>query len=214
MKNQHKNLPFCKESCIAAILQRCILVATAIAFLPLAVFAKAIVVPPLPVSQYVDAEVTTNIAFNTSRTDVKTFELNFQLECSSSNCIQVALGRDADADGILSFAETDVVYGWRNGRYFVEDVKGAFRYEENTSSFERGAHNFSISIQTSKEYQPKIFSAMADSTSLFTILAETDPVWLYRLEWNLMRITRRGVGLPSQWVSYDVKYAQLYITVR
>ena len=194
--------------------RRCILVAAVIAIFPLAVFAKAIVVPPLPVSQYVDAEVTTNIAFNTSRTDVKTFELNFQLECSSSNCIQVALGRDADSDGILSFAETDVVYGWRNGRYFVEDVKGAFRYEENISPFERGAHNFSISIQTSKEYQPKMFSAMADSTSLFASLARTVPAWLYRPEWNLMRVTRRGVGLPSQWVSYDVKYAQLYITVR
>ena len=199
---------------LVAILQRCILVATAIAFLPLAAFAKAIVVPSLPVSQYADTEVTTNIAFNAIRSDVKTFELNFQLECSSSNCIQVALGRDADSDGILSFAETDVVYGWRNGRYFLEDVKGAFRYEENISPFERGAHNFAIRIRTTKEYQPKMFSAMADSTSLFMSLTETVPAWLYRPEWNLMRITRRGAGLPSQWVSYDVKYAQLYITVR
>ena len=199
---------------LAAILQRCALVATAIAFLPLAAFAKPIVVSPLPVSQCADTEVTTNIAFNTIRSDVKTLELKFLLECSSSNCIQVALGRDADSDGILSFAETDVVYGWRNGRYFVEDVKGACRYEENVSPFERGAHNFSISIQTSKEYQPKMFSAMADSTSLFMSLTETVPAWLYRSEWNLMRITRRGVCFPSQWVSYDVKYAQLYIVVR
>ena len=126
----------------------------------------------------------------------------------------MALGRDIDSDGILSFAETDVVYGWRNGRYFVEDAKGACRYKENVSLFERGAHNFAISIQTSKEFQPKAFSAMADSTSLFTSLTETVPAWLYRPEWNLMRITRRGAGLPLQWVSYDVKYAQLYITVR
>ena len=197
-----------------AILPRCILVATAIAFLPLAAFAKAIVVSPLPVSHYADTEVTTNIAFNAIRSDVKTFELNFLLECSSSNCIQVALGRDADADGILSFAETDVVYGWRNGRYFVEDVKGACRYEENISPSQENAHNFCISIQTSKEYQPKMFSAMADFTSLFMSLTETVPAWLYRPEWNLMRVTRRGAGLPSQWVSYDVKYAQLYIIVR
>ena len=194
--------------------RRCILVAAVIAIFPLAVFAKAIVVPPLPVSQYVDAEVTTNIAFNTSRTDVKTFELNFQLECSSSNCIQVALGRDIDSDGILSFAEIDVVYGWRNGRCFVEDVKGASRYEEKVSSLEKESQNFSISIQTTKEYQPKAFSAMVGSTSLFESLIETVPVWLYRPKWNLMRITRRGDVLPSQWVSCDVKYAQLYIIVR
>ena len=196
------------------VFHRVVSVVATIAILPLAVFAKAIVVPPLPVSQYVDAEVTTNIAFNTSRTDVKTFELTFQLECSSSNCIQVALGRDIDSDGILSFAETDVVYGWRNGRCFVEDVKGASRYEEKVSSLEKESQNFSISIQTTKEYQPKAFSAMVGSTSVFMSLTETVPAWLYSPEWNLMRITRRGVGMPLQWVSYDVKYAQLYITVR
>ena len=194
--------------------QRCILVAAVIAFLPLAAFAKPIVVPPLPVSPYADTEVSTNVVFNTTRFDVKKFELNFQLECSSSNCIQVAFGRDADCDGMLSFTETDVVYGWRNGRYFVEDVKGACRYEENISPLEKVSHNFSISIQTTKEYQPKAFSAMVGATSVFMSLTETVPAWLYRPEWNLMRITRRGVGLPSQWVSYDVKYAQLYITVR
>ena len=196
------------------VFHRVVSVVATIAILPLAVFAKAIVVPPLPVSQYVDAEVTTNIAFNTSRTDVKMFELNFQLECSSSNCIQVALGRDIDSDGILSFAETDVVYGWRNGRCFVEDVKGACRYEEKVSSLEKESQNFSISIQTTKEYQPKAFSAMVGSTSVFMRLTEAVPAWLYRSKWNLMRVTRRGVCLPSQWVSYDVKYAQLYITVR
>ena len=196
------------------IFQRCALVAALIAFLPLAVFAKAIVVPSLPVSQYADTEVTTNIAFNTFRIDVKTFELNFQLECSFSNCIQVALGRDIDSDGILSFAETDVVYGWRNGRCFVEDVKGASRYEEKVSSLEKESQNFSISIQTTKEYQPKVFSAIVGSTSVFMSLTEAVPAWLYRPKWNLMRITRRGDILPSQWVSYDVKYAQLYITVR
>ena len=193
---------------------RCILVAAVIAFLPLAAFAKPIVVPPLPVSPYADTEVSTNVVFNTTRFDVKKFELNFQLECSSSNCIQVALGRDADSDGILSFAETDVVYGWRNGRYFVEDVKGACRYEENISPLVMEAHNFAVCIQTTKEYQPKAFSAMVGATSVFMSLTETVPAWLYRPEWNLMRITRRGVGLPSQWVAYDVKYAQLYITVR
>ena len=194
--------------------QRCILVAAVIAFLPLAAFTKPIVVPSLPVSPYADTEVSTNVVFNTTRFDVKKFELNFQLECSSSNCIQVAFGRDADSDGMLSFTETDAVYGWRNGRYFVEDVKGACRYEENISPLVMEAHNFAVCIQTTKEYQPKAFFAMVGATSVFMSLTETVPAWLYRPEWNLMRITRRGVGLPSQWVSCDVKYAQLYITVR
>ena len=197
------------------VFYRVISVVAAIAILlPLSVIAKTIDVPPLPVSPYADTEVSTNVVFNTSRSDVKKFELNFQLECSSSNCIQVAFGRDSDCDGMLSFTETDVVYGWRNGRYFVEDVKGACRYEETASSSLGNAHNFYISIRTAEECRPKEFSARVDSALLFADLAEGVPEWLYRPEWNLMRITRRGVGLLSQWVSYDVKYAQLYITVR
>ena len=194
--------------------QRCISVAAVIAFLPLAAFAKPIVVPPLPVSQYADTEVSTNVVFNTTRFDVKKFELNFQLECSSSNCIQVALGQDVDADRMLSFAETDIVYGWRNGRYFVEDVKGACRYEETASSGLGNAHNFYISIRTAEECRPKEFSARADSALLLADLAEGVPEWLYRPEWNLMRITRRGANASLEWISCDIEYAHFYIVVR
>ena len=90
--------------------------------LSLTVSAKEITLPPMPVSPYTDTEVATNIVFNRHRSDVKEFELKFTLDCSPSNCIQVALGTDADGDGDLSFAETGAVYGWRNGRYFIEDV--------------------------------------------------------------------------------------------
>ena len=61
-------------------------------------------------------EASTNIAFNALRGDVREVRMHFTFEGVSSNCIQVAFGRDADGDGVLSFDETDAVYGWRNGR--------------------------------------------------------------------------------------------------
>ena len=85
-------------------------------------FAAAVTVPPMPVSPYADTEVSTNVAFNSVRSDVKEFELKFSFDGCASNSIQVALGRDSDKDGTLSFAETGAVYGWRNGRYFAEDI--------------------------------------------------------------------------------------------
>ena len=69
--------------------------------LPFVISAKTFSIPPLPISPYVDTEITTNIAFNNHRSDVKELELKFVLECSSSNCIQVAFGNDANADGVL-----------------------------------------------------------------------------------------------------------------
>lgn len=62
--------------------------------LPFVVSAKQFTVPPMPLSPYADTEIATNIVFNNHRSDVKDLELKFVLECSSSNCIQVAFGND------------------------------------------------------------------------------------------------------------------------
>lgn len=183
--------------------------------LPLVTPAKQISVSPLPVSPYADTEVATNIVFNRHRSDVKEFELKFTLDCSPSNCIQVALGTDADGDGNLSFAETQAVYGWRNGRYFIEDVVAGKRYEHSISADERkGTQLFSVNMQTARDYLPKTFLANIDGVSVFTNLSTTVPLWLYQPKWNLMRITRRGISTPSEWFSCKIDYSYFYITIR
>ena len=183
--------------------------------LPFVAPAKQISVSPLPVSPYADTEVSTNIVFNRHRSDVKEFELKFTLDCSPSNCIQVALGTDADCDGNLSFAETQAVYGWRNGRYFIEDVVAGKRYEHSISADERkGTQLFSVNMQTARDYLPKTFLANIDGVSVFTNLSTTVPSWLYQPKWNLMRITRRGISTPSEWFSCKIDYSYFYITIR
>lgn len=84
--------------------------------------AKEIVVGPQEVSPWPDTEVSTNVAFNARRNDVRTFDVCIKLEATASNCVQVAFGRDADDDGDLSPKEAGLILGWRAGRCFVEDV--------------------------------------------------------------------------------------------
>ena len=183
--------------------------------LSFAACAKEFNVSPLPISPYADTEVSTNIVFNRHRSDVKEFELKFTLDCSPSNCIQVALGTDADGDGNLSFAETQAVYGWRNGRYFIEDVVAGKRYEHSISADEsKGTQVFSVNMQTTRDYLPKTFLANIDGVSVFTNLSTTVPIWLYQPEWNLMRITRRGVSTPSEWFSCKIGYSSFCVTIR
>jgi hypothetical protein len=183
--------------------------------LPLVAPGKQISVSPLPISPYADTEVSTNIVFNRHRSDVKEFELKFTLDCSPSNCIQVALGTDVDGDGDLSFAETGAVYGWRNGRYFIEDAVAGKRYEHSIGADERtGTQVFSVNICTTRDYLPKTFLANIDGASVFTNLATTVPVWLYQPKWNLMRITRRGENALSEWFNCKIGYSYFYITIR
>ena len=180
-----------------------------------AAYAKEFNVSPLPTSLYADTEVSTNIVFNKYRSDVKEFELKFTLDCSPSNCIQVALGTDADGDGNLSFAETGAVYGWRNGWYFIEDIVAGKRYQQSIDADERmGMQVFSINMHTTRDYLPKTFWANIDGVSVFTNLSTTVPTWLYQSKWNLMRITRRGVSTPSEWFSCKIDYSSLYIIIK
>ena len=173
--------------------------------------AKEFLVPPMSISSYADTEVTTNIAINTQRFDVKEFALNIFFEAASSNNIQVAFGCDEDENGILSFSETDAVYGYRNGRCVIEDVKNAVRYEEVVTD---GRADFNIRMRMRKDYTPKEFSASVGTTQIFTDFSSELPFWLYQPKWNLMRITRRGAGTPVEWLSCDIKYCHFYIIVR
>lgn len=192
------------------------LFSTLLTLFSLIVFAKEITLPPLSVSPYADTEVSTNIAFNGSRSDVKAFDFKFTLEGSSSNSIKVAFGRDADGDGNLSFAETGAVYGWRNGCYFAESVVAGERYEENVASGDDNAASqiFSVSLKTTRDYAPKDFSAAVGSQSVFENLSEGTPSWLYRPEWNLRRITRRGTSAPAEWFNCKIGYAFFFMIIR
>ena len=179
--------------------------------LPFAALARTFNVSPLPVSPYADTEVTTNIAINTQRFDVKEFGLNISFEAASSNNIQVAFGRDEDENGILSFSETDAVYGYRNGKSVIEDVKNAVRYEEDLID---GRRNFNVRMRMRSDYTPKEFSASVGTSQIFTDFSSDVPSWLYRPDWNLMRVTRRGASANSEWLSCNIKYSHFHIIVR
>jgi hypothetical protein len=174
-------------------------------------FAKTFNISPLPVSPYVDTEVTTNIVFNAQRIDAEKLELNLSFDNSSSNSIQVAFGRDENKNGSLEFSETDTVYGWLNGCYVIEDVRDAIRYEQD-SMYESG--NFCIKMRMTMDYVPKEFSASDGALQLFHDFATSVPKWLYRPKWNLMRVTRRGISVPSEWFSCKIDYSAFSITIR
>ena len=111
-------------------------------------FGLHVEVRPGAVPARPSTEASTNIAFNVARGDVREVRMHFAFEGVPSNCVQVAFGRDADGDGVLSFGETDAVYGWRNGRHFAEDVKTGVRTEEPDAAT---GHALSVRMRMTKE---------------------------------------------------------------
>ena len=97
--------------------------------MPFAVFARTLLVPTQPVSPYLDTEVSTNCVLHRSRIDARTFDVHFQFEGTPTNNLEVAFGRDSNTNGVLDVQEIDTVYGWRGGRYFIENVRAWERIE-------------------------------------------------------------------------------------
>ena len=177
-----------------------------------AVFGLHVVVPPGAIPECASTEVSTNVAFNAVRNDVREVRMHFMFEGVPSNCVQVAFGCDADGDGVLSFGETDAVYGWRNGRYFAEDVKAGVRTEEAAAATGRA---LSVRMRMTKESLPAHFAATNGvGVAVLGDIASSVPDWVYRPEWNLMRVTRRGPGVPAEWFLCDVKYNEFFLIMR
>ncbi|MBQ2628873.1 MAG: hypothetical protein IJG13_04270 [Kiritimatiellae bacterium] len=50
--------------------------------------------------------------------------------------------------------------------------------------------------------------------AIFTNLNATVQNWLYKPDWNMMRVTRRGPGVPAEWFICDLSSHFFYIKLR
>ena len=182
-------------------------------FLPCVLSADGIVVSPMSAEGFFDIEVSTNIVFSGSRYAVKELSFQFMFDGAASNNVQIAFGRDGNGDGMLSASETEAVYGWRRGRYFAEGYVSGERFEEPAAAVSV-SQTFSVKMRISRNVRARDFNALSDGAGVLEEVSRTVPDWLYRPEWNLMCITRRGADVPSEWFSCDVKYGSFWIVVR
>ena len=184
------------------------------ATLGLRVYARTILVPTLPVSPFADTEVSTNVVIHGSRTDVRNVRIHFQLEGTPTNNLEVAFGCDANANGVLDVSEIETVYGWRGGRYFIENVR-AWERIETPAAATALCGVIDIQLHNDKHFVPRSFAATCGGEPAFANLSTTPPpAWLFRNEWNMVRVIRRGAGTPSEWVRCDVRHNSFAIRVR
>ena len=206
----------------------------------LRVCARAILVPTQPVSPYADTEVSTNVVIQTGRTDVRDVQIRLQLDGTPTNNLEIAFGCDANTNGVLDVSEIETVYGWRAGRYFVENVRAWERIEAEAAvnalwnppvaegdqvgrmseaneprSGRKSPGVLDVHLEHGPDFAPRRFTATCGGETAFAGLSTTPPpTWLFRREWNMARIVRRGAGTPSEWVRCDVRHNSFAIKVR
>ena len=96
-----------------------------------ACLARTWSVAELPPGGFADSEASTNITVAIPA-DKNRLTLSLTVDCTPSNSVEVAIGRDSDGDGDLAPDEADYVLGYDCGEWFVRREEGTGNREEGT----------------------------------------------------------------------------------
>lgn len=175
--------------------------------------ARTVVVPTMPVSPYADTEVSTNVAIN--KAQISYSDLEFHFSGTPTNNLELAFGTDVNTNGVLDAEEVETRFGWRSGRYFIENALTWERFDGETVG---SSQSFSIDLHLEVRYGSQQVRSMTvsgvDAAAFGAVVSNAPPTWIWRREWNMMRATRRGTELPSDWIEYNASHRGFAIRLR
>ena len=189
--------------CFAAIL----------AILP--VMAIGVTVESLPSPQFIDTEVSATHRLEQPAFGLRGLDFRLDFNGTPSNNVEVAFGRDLDANGSLAPHEMDVIVGWECGRYFIERFRAGERIEEANVGTNDVARSLAWHYDVRKGGKVlKAFTASNEVCVAFASVSTNTPAWLYDRNWNLMQLTARGVDVQGERFEVDVRSSGLLIHLR
>ena len=169
--------------------------------------------PALPDSTFADTEVTAHHPLDLPPTNVNGLNLEIAFSGTSSNNVEIALGHDEDGDGELSFDEAGVRLGWDCGVYFIERVTTGERFEEASVGVDDTARLLRGNCAV-KRRELRSLSVATDAGAAFADLTASPPGWLYDANWDLMRLTARGVGHRDERFAVEVATTGISVILR
>ncbi len=127
------------------------------------------------------AEVETNVAFSVGMPGDNIWRLSIELDASTSNCVEVVIGTDADEDGALGIDEGEFSVGWSCGEWFWRDRRGGGTGRVVDGE---GARRLDWTLRLSEGK-----SARSVVSNVFS--GAVDPT-CFNPAWNMIRVVSRG----------------------
>ena len=146
--------------------------------------AFAVDVGPLQASEYADTELSTNFTFAVGDGSNRRLVFAVELVATPTNNVEIAIGCDADEDGLLASNEAALVVGYDCGEWFV-----------------RSSENDSVTYSD------------AEDSGTFRRTYEVRSRHI-DLSWNLVKVTRRGLGISNENVSFSLVESGFGLTIR
>ena len=170
-----------------------------LASIALPAFCATVHLPMAPDHEFADTESVTNAAIRADAlAGAQTFDGTISLYATMSNAVEVAFGA-ADSGGALAPGAETFAVGWDGGRWFFASETNRFESSEISGSATR---TLSFSMRVASGERPRALSICADGAgAAFDALCESPPDWLFSREWNVVRLTIRGVDPAGESVA-------------
>ena len=173
--------------------------------------ATTFAVNTMPETAHDDTEVVTNHSFTAIRSDSRVFSFALELDATPSNNVEVAFGRNADGDGALSRFEATMRVGWDCGVWEIVDCATGDVFSEPGSP---GPVSLSWMLNFSPAGVPKSLATSVSGTGVFAAFAEHPPQFLFSKDWNMVRVTCRGLDAPNPRIDCSARNIPLVIRIR
>ena len=154
--------------------------------------AQPMDVVALPPVNCADTEVVTNVVISSWQRGSAKFAFSLSCISTPSNNVEAAFGEDVNTNGVLEPEEADLIVGWKRGNWFIQNGIDGERFTMASTSAE-DVKTLAWAYRLTSAPTPARLEVMADGVTAFSVLAEDSPEWLHRREWNLMRLTGRGL---------------------
>ena len=174
--------------------------------------ATSIIPDRLPRGGYADTEATTNVPFAFGPQGARNFQFELSLAGTPSNNVVLAFGRDADSDGALAAEETDMAFAWDCGGWrIVNFVTGDAVESPAATTNDVKSLAWDLLLRRGR---PRRLAVSENGVPLFTELADAPGPWLHSLEWDILRLTVRGVDAPQENVRVGMEISGHMIRMR
>ena len=164
----------------------------------------------LPPVAHPDAEVVTNVPLPMLSQRAGKFAFSLGCRATPTNNVEIAFGTDVDEDGVLAPREMRLVVGWDSGCWFVRRGFSGERSEVWRPSSDL-PRMLSWELSLGLRAVPRRLAVCEGTDALDFELSPAAPNWLYDANWNLMRLTGRGLDVQGE--SFGVQFSPESFTV-
>ena len=162
--------------------------------------------------EFADTEVTTNCPFSFASPFVVNLRFSMEFDSTPSNNVQIAFGQDSDADGVLSADETGVVVAWDCGGWILFGTNALpFAVSPAAGTDAHKTLRWDLHLSGKK---PKRLVLTENDQVLFPDFTPAPEPWFYDRNWNMFRLTARGIDDPAGSFTVDLNEKGALILLR